>query len=190
MVVVPQECAGLGLQFHLLRGEPELTLPAFVKHWDVGAVVTDFNPLRLPLQWTGRVKKELPPDVPFVQVPPPSLVVRLKYPRARLLIAALRSLCRSTPTTWCRAGRRRINWSTRPEPSEGRSPSSCPSSSPSFLRWTRTLTRPPGRQRQDQTRFRKKNNTRRLVSLNLPRANIRNNTRTLHLIISIIKSRS
>ncbi|XP_017328690.1 CPD photolyase [Ictalurus punctatus] len=65
---VAKECTSLCIQFHLLRGEPELTLPGFVKHWDIGAVVTDFNPLRLPLQWTERVKKELPPDVPFIQV--------------------------------------------------------------------------------------------------------------------------
>ncbi|MCI4377822.1 hypothetical protein PGIGA_G00207860 [Pangasianodon gigas] len=65
---VAKECKSLNIQFHLLRGEPELTLPGFVKHWDIGAVVTDFNPLRLPLQWTERVKKELPSDVPFIQV--------------------------------------------------------------------------------------------------------------------------
>ncbi|KAI5103774.1 hypothetical protein C0J45_5400, partial [Silurus meridionalis] len=65
---VAKECTSLNVQFHLLRGEPELTLPEFVKHWDVGAVVTDFNPLRLPLQWTERVKKQLPSDVPFIQV--------------------------------------------------------------------------------------------------------------------------
>ncbi|KAI5612567.1 hypothetical protein C0J50_4299 [Silurus asotus] len=65
---VAKECTSLNVQFHLLRGEPEFTLPEFVKHWDVGAVVTDFNPLRLPLQWTERVKKQLPSDVPFIQV--------------------------------------------------------------------------------------------------------------------------
>ncbi|XP_058251484.1 CPD photolyase [Hemibagrus wyckioides] len=65
---VAKECTSLDIQFHLLSGEPELTLPGFVKHWDIGGVVTDFSPLRLPLQWTERVKKELPPDVPFIQV--------------------------------------------------------------------------------------------------------------------------
>ncbi|XP_060729729.1 CPD photolyase [Tachysurus vachellii] len=65
---VAKECTSLDIQFHLLSGEPELMLPGFVKRWDVGGVVTDFNPLRLPLQWTERVKKELPSDVPFIQV--------------------------------------------------------------------------------------------------------------------------
>lgn len=44
-------------------------LPGFVNHWDIGAMVTDFNPLRLPVQWTERVRKKLPSDVPFIQVP-------------------------------------------------------------------------------------------------------------------------
>ncbi|KAK3567812.1 hypothetical protein QTP86_026742 [Hemibagrus guttatus] len=65
---VAKECTSLDIQFHLLSGEPMLTLPSFVKHWDIGGVVTDFNPLRLPLQWTEHVKKELPPSVPFIQV--------------------------------------------------------------------------------------------------------------------------
>ncbi|XP_072543128.1 CPD photolyase [Salminus brasiliensis] len=65
---VAKECKSLDIQFHLLRGEPELTLPGFVKSWDMGAVVTDFNPLRLPLQWADNVKKGLPADIPFMQV--------------------------------------------------------------------------------------------------------------------------
>ncbi|KAL7876661.1 hypothetical protein AOLI_G00116240 [Acnodon oligacanthus] len=65
---VAKECKSLDIQFHLLQGEPELTLPGFVKSWNIGAVVTDFNPLRLPLQWTEKVKKELPADIPFMQV--------------------------------------------------------------------------------------------------------------------------
>ncbi|TSL47729.1 Deoxyribodipyrimidine photo-lyase [Bagarius yarrelli] len=65
---VAKECSSLDIQFHLLSGEPELTLPDFVERWDVSAVVTDFNPLRLPLQWIERVKEELLPDVPLFQV--------------------------------------------------------------------------------------------------------------------------
>ncbi|KAI4885502.1 hypothetical protein NFI96_033711, partial [Prochilodus magdalenae] len=65
---VAKECKSLDIQFHLLRGEPELTLPGFVNKWNIGALVTDFNPLRLPLQWTEKVKKELPTDIPFLQV--------------------------------------------------------------------------------------------------------------------------
>ncbi|XP_048019119.1 CPD photolyase [Megalobrama amblycephala] len=65
---VAKECKSLDIRFHLLSGEPEQNLPTFVKNWNFGAVVTDFNPLRIPLQWTETVKKHLPSDIPFVQV--------------------------------------------------------------------------------------------------------------------------
>jgi len=34
----------------------------------LGAVVTDFTPLREPLQWLEDVKKSLPEDIPLIQV--------------------------------------------------------------------------------------------------------------------------
>uniref|UniRef100_A0A8C1MSR2 Deoxyribodipyrimidine photo-lyase n=1 Tax=Cyprinus carpio TaxID=7962 RepID=A0A8C1MSR2_CYPCA len=54
-----QECKSLDIQFHLLSGEPGQTLPSFVRNWKFGAVVTDFNPLRIPLQWIETIKKHL-----------------------------------------------------------------------------------------------------------------------------------
>lgn len=65
---VAKECKSLDIQFHLLSGEPGQNLPSFVKKWKFGAVVTDFNPLRIPRQWIETVKKQLPADVPFIQV--------------------------------------------------------------------------------------------------------------------------
>ncbi|XP_051556828.1 CPD photolyase [Myxocyprinus asiaticus] len=65
---VAKECKGLDIQFHLLSGEPGHKLPAFVENWKFGAVVTDFNPLRIPLEWIESVKKELPSDITFIQV--------------------------------------------------------------------------------------------------------------------------
>ncbi|XP_061099051.1 CPD photolyase isoform X2 [Conger conger] len=65
---VAEECGVLGIQFHLLRGSTEVTLPSFVQEWGLGAVVTDFSPLRTPLKWLEDVKKGLPSDVPFIQV--------------------------------------------------------------------------------------------------------------------------
>ncbi|KTG31382.1 hypothetical protein cypCar_00005561 [Cyprinus carpio] len=64
---VAKECKSLDIQFHLLSGEPGQNLPSFVKKWKFGAVVTDFNPLRIPRQWIETVKKQLPADVPFIQ---------------------------------------------------------------------------------------------------------------------------
>ncbi|KAI2667228.1 Deoxyribodipyrimidine photo-lyase [Labeo rohita] len=65
---VAKECKSLDIQFHLLSGEPGQKLPGFVKDWKFGAVVTDFNPLRIPLQWIETVKKHLLSDIPFIQV--------------------------------------------------------------------------------------------------------------------------
>uniref|UniRef100_A0A8C1MQH0 Deoxyribodipyrimidine photo-lyase n=1 Tax=Cyprinus carpio TaxID=7962 RepID=A0A8C1MQH0_CYPCA len=56
---VAKECKSLDIQFHLLSGEPGQTLPSFVRNWKFGAVVTDFNPLRIPLQWIETIKKHL-----------------------------------------------------------------------------------------------------------------------------------
>ncbi|XP_062848959.1 CPD photolyase [Trichomycterus rosablanca] len=66
--VVAKECQSLDIQFHLVKGEPKQVVPGFVKDWNVGALVTDFMPLRLPLQWFKSIKKQLPSDVPFIQV--------------------------------------------------------------------------------------------------------------------------
>ncbi|XP_067309246.1 CPD photolyase [Pseudorasbora parva] len=68
MQEVAMECKSLDIQFHLLSGEPGENLPTFVKNLNFGAVVTDFNPLRIPLQWIEAVKKHLPSDIPFIQV--------------------------------------------------------------------------------------------------------------------------
>uniref|UniRef100_A0A8C9RU34 Deoxyribodipyrimidine photo-lyase n=1 Tax=Scleropages formosus TaxID=113540 RepID=A0A8C9RU34_SCLFO len=65
---VEKECSTLEIQFHLLLGAAGEVLPGFVKDRRMGAVVTDFFPLRLPLQWAEDVKKGLPSDVPFIQV--------------------------------------------------------------------------------------------------------------------------
>lgn len=63
-----QECQSLDIQFHLVRGDPKQVIPDFIKDWNVGALVADFTPLRLPLQWIESISKQLPPDVPFIQV--------------------------------------------------------------------------------------------------------------------------
>nr|XP_023686334.1 deoxyribodipyrimidine photo-lyase-like isoform X2 [Paramormyrops kingsleyae] len=65
---VATECRTLEIQFHLLLGAAAEVLPGFVKDWALGTVVTDFFPLRVPLQWVEDVKKGLPLDVPFIQV--------------------------------------------------------------------------------------------------------------------------
>jgi len=65
---VESECRSLNIPFYILKGKAEDTLPAFVKEHKIGAVVTDFSPLRVPAKWVESVKKTLPKDIPFCQV--------------------------------------------------------------------------------------------------------------------------
>ncbi|XP_013890048.1 deoxyribodipyrimidine photo-lyase, partial [Austrofundulus limnaeus] len=65
---VAKECKELNIQFHLLRGAAGDVLPGFVSDHRFGALVTDFSPLREPLQWLEDVQKKLPKDVPLIQV--------------------------------------------------------------------------------------------------------------------------
>ncbi|KAG8136346.1 putative Deoxyribodipyrimidine photo-lyase-like protein [Naja naja] len=44
------------------------TLPIFVTQHGIGGVVTDFSPLRVPMQWVQDVQERLPSDVPLAQV--------------------------------------------------------------------------------------------------------------------------
>ncbi|XP_024921971.1 CPD photolyase [Cynoglossus semilaevis] len=65
---VAKECKALNVQFHLLHGSAAEVLPGFVSSHSLGAVVTDFSPLREPLQWLEDVEKRLPTDIPIIQV--------------------------------------------------------------------------------------------------------------------------
>lgn len=65
---IAKECKSLDIQFHLLHGSAANVLPGFVSDRSLGAVVTDFSPLREPLQWLEGVKKALPKDIPLIQV--------------------------------------------------------------------------------------------------------------------------
>nr|XP_042907496.1 deoxyribodipyrimidine photo-lyase isoform X1 [Parasteatoda tepidariorum]XP_042907539.1 deoxyribodipyrimidine photo-lyase isoform X2 [Parasteatoda tepidariorum] len=65
---VEEECKSLNIHFHLLLGESKNVLPKFVKDNQVGGVVTDFSPLRVPQKWVSELASKLPPDVPLCQV--------------------------------------------------------------------------------------------------------------------------
>ncbi|KAK2582266.1 hypothetical protein KPH14_004612 [Odynerus spinipes] len=68
LMEVEKECKDLNINFHLLHGEPSTLVPNFVKNHNMGAVVTDFFPLRLPMAWVEGVKNKLPDGVPMCQV--------------------------------------------------------------------------------------------------------------------------
>ncbi|XP_043466984.1 deoxyribodipyrimidine photo-lyase isoform X1 [Leptopilina heterotoma] len=65
---VEEECKSLNINFSLLHGEPNSAILDFVLKYKMGAVITDFFPLRLPMFWVDDLKKKLPEDVPFCQV--------------------------------------------------------------------------------------------------------------------------
>lgn len=65
---VAADCKNLNISFHLLEGCGETALPQWVADHKIGAVVCDFNPLRVPLGWLDGVKKKLKKDVPLIQV--------------------------------------------------------------------------------------------------------------------------
>ncbi|XP_012254558.2 deoxyribodipyrimidine photo-lyase isoform X2 [Athalia rosae] len=65
---VEAECNNLNINFHLLLGEPNVEILKFVTKYNMGAVITDFFPLRVHLSWVEDLKKKLPKDVPICQV--------------------------------------------------------------------------------------------------------------------------
>ncbi|KAG8236888.1 hypothetical protein J437_LFUL016740, partial [Ladona fulva] len=65
---VESELKSLNIEFHLLRGAADEVLCDFVKKNYIGAVVTDFSPLRTPLSWVDSFKRNLSQDIPFWQV--------------------------------------------------------------------------------------------------------------------------
>ncbi|CAF1463993.1 unnamed protein product [Didymodactylos carnosus] len=62
-----QECKILNIQFHLLMGQAENVLPQFVEKNNIGTVVCDFAPLRVPRSWVENVAKKIT-TIPVVQV--------------------------------------------------------------------------------------------------------------------------
>ncbi|RVE51139.1 hypothetical protein evm_004282 [Chilo suppressalis] len=65
---VAADCKKLNITFHLLEGSGAEALPQWVVDHKIGAVVCDFNPLRVPLGWLEDCKKKLKKDVPLIQV--------------------------------------------------------------------------------------------------------------------------
>ncbi len=58
--------AVLNIPFHLLPGEPEEVLPGWIASRGAGMLVTDFNPLRMTLEWRLRVAERI--TIPFHEV--------------------------------------------------------------------------------------------------------------------------
>ncbi|CRL06263.1 CLUMA_CG018945, isoform A, partial [Clunio marinus] len=65
---VQNDCENLNINFHLLRGNAGDEVPKFVKDHNIGTLICDMSPLRIHRQWVEDIKKNISPDVPFVQI--------------------------------------------------------------------------------------------------------------------------
>jgi len=65
---VRRELHKLKIPFHFLVGDAKNQVPKFVSKHEIGGVVTDFSPLRTPLDWVKKVGELLPQTVPLCQV--------------------------------------------------------------------------------------------------------------------------
>jgi deoxyribodipyrimidine photo-lyase len=61
-----EKLAEKDIPFHLLVGNPDTEVPRFAVHCKAGALVTDFNPLRIKRNWNRNVNEKL--TVPFYEV--------------------------------------------------------------------------------------------------------------------------
>ncbi len=49
----------LNVKVLMLKGEPETEIPAFLQSLNTGAIVTDFNPLKLPRYWQNKINEKI-----------------------------------------------------------------------------------------------------------------------------------
>jgi deoxyribodipyrimidine photo-lyase len=63
---VEKDLATKNVPFFLLTGSPEEKIPAFVKHYDVSQLVTDFDLLRIKQAWKKKVGEKI--TIPFSEV--------------------------------------------------------------------------------------------------------------------------
>jgi deoxyribodipyrimidine photo-lyase len=61
-----EDLVGKNMAFHLLTGPPDVTIPEFVRRQKIGALVADFDPLRIKREWHDRVASSL--SLPFYEV--------------------------------------------------------------------------------------------------------------------------
>lgn len=65
---IEKECNSLNISFHLFHENGGIEVPQFVRKHSMGAVVIDFCPLRVPMGWVEQLKKDVPSDIPIIQI--------------------------------------------------------------------------------------------------------------------------
>lgn len=63
-----KELALKNIQLHELVGEPHQVISDFIKEHNMSAVVVEFFPLRVAKQWTEKMMKLIPQEIPVAQV--------------------------------------------------------------------------------------------------------------------------
>jgi len=63
---IERELGKKGIPFFLLTGSPKNEIPGFIMKCRPSALVTDFNPLRIKMEWEDSISKKI--DIPFYQV--------------------------------------------------------------------------------------------------------------------------
>ena len=63
---VAKRLASLKIPFFLLPGLPDRQIPSFLSEWELGALVTDFDPLRVKREWKNAVAEQI--DGPIYEV--------------------------------------------------------------------------------------------------------------------------
>ena len=58
----------MNITFNLLIGYASDQVPIFVRENKIGAIICDFSPLRISLDWVNQLKNNLPSNVPLAQV--------------------------------------------------------------------------------------------------------------------------
>jgi deoxyribodipyrimidine photo-lyase len=119
---VEESCAKKSIPFFLLQGDPAAEIPAFVQQYDVGALVTDFDPLRIKRKWKEKVAKQI--KIPFHEVDTHNIVpcrvasnkleyaaytIRPKIHRALFEYLDEIPALRKHPVTW-KKNMKRTNW--------------------------------------------------------------------------------
>ena len=64
--VAARKLAKFNIEFILLHGLPQDVLPRFLLEHDAGMLVTDFNPLRQPMEWRKRLAERV--EIPFYEI--------------------------------------------------------------------------------------------------------------------------
>jgi deoxyribodipyrimidine photo-lyase len=64
--VTARKLVRYNIPFRLLKGLPQDVIPRFLLENDAGMLITDFNPLRQPMEWRQRLAERV--DIPFHEV--------------------------------------------------------------------------------------------------------------------------